>query len=151
MPSLIHKRPDGTEKSLSFGTKPLIVGRLAESELQVRDSFISRVHCGISYTNSQFILKDLGSTNGTYRNGARVFECNLATGDKIQVGNTTLVFEIDATSGNGVLRQVPQMIAPPRTFGSAVPIPPGQKQSTNAVGAAAKPPGPPPSPGVAAG
>ena len=88
MPLLIHKRPDGTDKNLTFGDKPLIVGRLPESEISVRDSFISRVHCGISHANSQFTLKDLGSTNGTYRNGARVFECSLATGDKIQVGNT---------------------------------------------------------------
>src|ERR1039458_2746876 len=73
MPLLIHKRPDGTEKSLEFASKPLIVGRLPESEISVRDAFISRVHCGISHVNGQFTLKDLGSTNGTYRNGARAF------------------------------------------------------------------------------
>ena len=89
MPSLIHKRPDGTDKTLEFSNKPLIVGRLPESEISVRDAFISRVHCGISFASNQFTLKDLGSTNGTYRNGARVFECSLSTGDKIQVGNTT--------------------------------------------------------------
>ncbi len=90
MPLLIHKKPDGTEKTLEFTNKPLIVGRLPESEISVRDSFISRVHCGFTFANSQFSLKDLGSTNGTYRNGARVFECALSSGDKIQVGNTTL-------------------------------------------------------------
>jgi len=114
MPSLIHKRPDGTERVLEFQDKPLVVGRLAESEIPVRDSFISRVHFGISFTNEQFILKDLGSTNGTYRNGARVFECTLASGDKIQAGNATLVFEIDAESGNGIIQQVQQMSAPLR-------------------------------------
>src|SRR6202163_2571626 len=107
MPLLIHKRPDGTEKSLEFASKPLIVGRLPESEISVRDAFISRVHCGISFINNQFTLKDLGSTNGTYRNGARVFECSLATGDKIQVGNTTLVFDVDPKNGNALLRQIP--------------------------------------------
>jgi pSer/pThr/pTyr-binding forkhead associated (FHA) protein len=115
MPQLIHKRPDNTEKSVALSEKPLVIGRLSESDIQVRDSFISRVHCGISWTNAQFTLKDLGSTNGTYRNGARVFECPLASGDKIQVGNTTLVFEISAADGNGVLRQVPQMTAPLRS------------------------------------
>ncbi len=142
MPSLIHKRPDGTEKTLEFGSKPLIVGRLAESEIQVRDTFISRVHCGVNYANSQFILKDLGSTNGTYRNGARVFECNLTSGDKIQVGNTTLVFEVDSGSGNGILRQVPQMIAPPRTMGTPAPLQSTAKQATLEVGSRVKPTGP---------
>ena len=123
MPALIHKRPDGTEKKLELGDKPLIIGRLSESEIQVKDSFISRVHAGIGYANSAFTLKDLGSTNGTYRNGARVFECNLATGDKIQVGNASLVFEIDA-SGDGVLRQVPHMTTAPRPTIAPPPPPP---------------------------
>lgn len=114
MPALIHKQTDGTQKRCEFGSKPLIIGRLPESEIQVRDTFISRVHAGISYANNAFILKDLGSTNGTYRNGARVYECNLATGDKIQVGNATLIFEIDGPSGDGLLRQVPAGATAPR-------------------------------------
>ena len=142
MPLLIHKRPDGTEKTLEFSNKPLIVGRLPESEISVRDSFISRVHCGFTFANDQFSLKDLGSTNGTYRNGARVFECALSSGDKIQVGNTTLVFEVDSGSGNGILRQVPQMIAPPRTMGTPAPLQSTAKQATLEVGSRVKPTGP---------
>jgi len=112
MPLLIHKLPEGTEKRIEFGSKPLIIGRLAGSDIQVHDAFISRVHCGIGYANNQFTIKDLGSTNGTYRNGARVFEGNLSSGDKIQVGNTTLIFEIDSATGNASIRQIPQMGAP---------------------------------------
>lgn len=119
MPQLIHKKPDGSDRKLEFGSKPLIVGRVPESDLPVRDSFVSRVHCGISFAGKQFMLKDLGSTNGTYRNGARIFECALASGDKIQVGNTTLVFEID-TTGNAALRQVPQMPGLPTASSAAV-------------------------------
>ena len=105
MPSLIHKKNDGTTRTLEFGTKPLIVGRLNESDIPVADSFVSRVHCGFIYAKSQFTLKDLGSTNGTYRNGARVYECGLQTGDRIQVGNATLLFEIDTASGNATVSQ----------------------------------------------
>ena len=72
-PALTHKFLDGTEKVLPVGAKPIIIGRLPESEIQVHDAFISRVHAGISYSNQQYVLKDFGSTNGTYRNGARVF------------------------------------------------------------------------------
>jgi pSer/pThr/pTyr-binding forkhead associated (FHA) protein len=124
MPQLIHRRPDSTEKSIFLSGKPIVVGRLPESDIQVRDSFISRVHCGISWTNNQFTLKDLGSTNGTYRNGARVFECPLASGDKIQVGNTTLLFEVGTADGNAILRQVPTTATAPRTLG-ALPVAPG--------------------------
>jgi pSer/pThr/pTyr-binding forkhead associated (FHA) protein len=121
MPSLIHKQPDGTERVLAIGAKPLIIGRLVESEIQIRDSFISRVHAGIGYVNNQFTLKDFGSANGTYRNGARVFECPLASGDRIQVGNTTLLFEIESLAGNGILRHAPQMVQPSRTVGVVAP------------------------------
>ena len=114
MAALIHKRADGTQKPCELSGKPLIIGRLPESEIQVRDAFISRVHASISYVNNTFVLKDLGSTNGTYRNGARVYECNLTTGDKIQVGNAALMFELDPVSGNGLLRQVPVLSTAPR-------------------------------------
>lgn len=143
MPSLTHKKPDGTERKLEFGSKPLIIGRLPESEISVRDSFISRVHCGISFTNGQFNLKDFGSTNGTYRNGARVFECTLATGDKIQVGNTTLVFEIDPAGKDAILRQIPQMVAPAPLPPGAAPPKPELKQGTILVKDAAQSPPPP--------
>jgi pSer/pThr/pTyr-binding forkhead associated (FHA) protein len=136
MPLLIHKKPDSSEHKLEFSGKPLVIGRVAESDITVKDSFVSRVHCGVSYANNQFTLKDLGSTNGTYRNGARVFECVLHTGDKIQVGNTTLIFEVDQAGGDGVLREVPQMASQARmSITQNLPQPP----SANPV-----PPVPPP-------
>ena len=133
MPGLIHKQIDGSEKRLDFGSKPLIIGRLPESELQVRDAFISRVHAGISHANGNFVLKDLGSTNGTYRNGARVYECNLANGDRIQVGNASLLFEIESGSGDGILRQVPPTTAPRQVISPPVQPglpPPGELKTT---------------------
>ena len=114
MPAVIHKRTDGTQKPCALGEKPLILGRLPESEIQVRDVFISRRHASINHVNNEFVLKDLGSTNGTYRNGVRIYECNLSSGDKIQIGNAALVFEIDPATGNGVLRQVPPVSTAPR-------------------------------------
>lgn len=132
MPALVYKQIDGSEKRLDFGSKPLILGRLPESEIQVREAFISRVHAGISYANSAFVLKDLGSTNGTYRNGARVYECNLAAGDKIQIGNASLLFEIDSASGDGLLRQVPASTAPRQVITPAAQpgLPPASELKT---------------------
>ena len=129
MPSLTHKRPDGTDRTLEITDKPLIIGRVPESDIVVKDSFVSRVHCGVGYSESAFTLKDLGSTNGTYRNGARVFQCALVSGDKVQVGNTTLVFETQAGTQLGLLRQVPQMVAPAGRVAGMMPRP-SEKQLT---------------------
>jgi pSer/pThr/pTyr-binding forkhead associated (FHA) protein len=127
MPALVHQRPDGSTRTLEFTAatngvaKPLIIGRLSASDITVHDTFVSRVHCGINFTSGQFILKDLGSANGTYRNGARVYEAPLEPGDKIQMGNTTLVFELETGTDNAILRQIPHMVAPPESVSSAVP------------------------------
>lgn len=143
MASLTHKRPDGSDRTLEIGSKPLIIGRLPESDIMVRDSFVSRVHCGVGFSGDRYTLKDLGSTNGTYRNGARVFECFLSAGDKIQVGNTTLLFEMESATGGAVLRQIPQMVAPPRTVASDVVPRPDAKQMTSPVVSSGGPPKPP--------
>jgi len=120
MAALIHKRADGTQKLCEISDKPLIIGRLPESDIHVRDTFISRSHASIIYINKTFVIKDLTSANGTYRNGVRVYECNLATGDKIQLGNAVLVFEIDSATGNAILRQVSAPSAAARqSFASA--------------------------------
>jgi pSer/pThr/pTyr-binding forkhead associated (FHA) protein len=127
MAALVHRRPDGSTRTLEFAAatngvaKPLIMGRLSASDIPVHDAFVSRVHCGVSFVNEQFVLKDLGSANGTYRNGARVYEAPLEPGDKIQIGNTTLVFELETGTGNAILRQIPHMVAPPESVSSAVP------------------------------
>lgn len=131
MSALVHKQTDGTQKRCEFAGRPLKIGRLADSEIQVRDTFISRVHAEINFVNNAFVLKDLSSTNGTYRNGARVYECSLASGDRIQVGNATLLFEIDATTGDGLLRQVPAAVPGPRqvVVPAAVAMDDGQRPS----------------------
>jgi pSer/pThr/pTyr-binding forkhead associated (FHA) protein len=45
------------------------------------------------------VLTDLGSTNGTRVNGHRVTEVVLGAGDRIQVGDTTIVVGTDAGGG----------------------------------------------------
>ena len=105
MPALVHQRPDGSTRTLEFAAatsgvaKPLIIGRLSASDIMVRDTFVSRVHCGISFTNGQFILKDLGSANGTYRNGDDIGigeTSPVVHGDVLRFGDSTFkVFLLD--------------------------------------------------------
>jgi len=104
MASLLYQRADGTERVLEVGEEPLVIGRLDDCAIPIHDTFISRVHCGIAYHDHQFRLKDLSSSNGTYCSGTRIFECTLSPSDRIQLGNTTLVFEI--AKGRAVLRQL---------------------------------------------
>jgi two-component system cell cycle response regulator len=73
-----------------------VLGRSAEAALQIEDDGISRKHAKVALgPDGKFQVVDLGSTNGTYLNGARTSVAPLADGDKIQIGtNTVLKFSL---------------------------------------------------------
>jgi two-component system, cell cycle response regulator len=69
-----------------------LMGRAADTQLQVEDDGISRKHCKLSAApNGSHQLVDLGSTNGTYLNGVKINVATLQDGDKIQIGANTVV------------------------------------------------------------
>jgi diguanylate cyclase (GGDEF)-like protein len=68
-----------------------IIGRGTQADIHVVDDGISRRHAEILHRGDQTIIRDLGSTNGTFCNGDRVTELALSDGDKIQVGSTTIL------------------------------------------------------------
>jgi len=73
---------------------PVVIGRLPECGVVLSDPNVSRRHAEVLRVNDAFLVRDLGSTNGTKLNGAGIRESYLATGDNITVGSTTLVFEM---------------------------------------------------------
>jgi signal transduction histidine kinase len=69
-----------------------LIGRESRA-LPMSDNTVSRRHCELVPHDGQWILKDLGSSNGTYVNGLRVDNTYaLKLGDQIRVGKTLLVF-----------------------------------------------------------
>ena len=71
----------------------LTIGRLPESNIVLADPNVSRAHAEIRPRGVGYVVVDLGSTNGTRVNGARVSEQQLADGDEIAFGNTRMRFE----------------------------------------------------------
>lgn len=67
-----------------------ILGRAQDSTIAVEDNRISRHHISITLQHGETVLKDLGSTNGTFVNGKRVQSTILKDGDKIQLSSTTV-------------------------------------------------------------
>jgi adenylate cyclase len=73
---------------------PSTLGRHPDNTIQLLDRIVSKNHCHIDLVDGTFVLKDLGSLNGTYVNGQRVVgEKKLESGDEISLGSTRLVFE----------------------------------------------------------
>ena len=84
---------------------PALVGRESRS-LPLSDNTVSRRHCELLPIDGEWIVRDLGSSNGTYLNGGRVMASSpLKIGDQIRVGRTLMVFGAQpgitrASSGN---------------------------------------------------
>jgi signal transduction histidine kinase/pSer/pThr/pTyr-binding forkhead associated (FHA) protein len=69
-----------------------LIGRGSE-QLPLTDNTVSRRHAELHPRDGNWILKDLGSSNGTYVNGIRVDNTyELKLGDQIRVGRSLLVF-----------------------------------------------------------
>jgi hypothetical protein len=71
------------------------IGRHSDCTIVLGDPNASRHHAEIRPTGTGFVIVDLGSTNGTQVNGARVVEHVLVGGDVIAFGSTVFRFEQD--------------------------------------------------------
>jgi hypothetical protein len=67
-----------------------VVGRAPEADLFLDDDKVSRKHAQFSAVGDRLSVKDLGSTNGTFVNGARISECALERGDRILIGTSIM-------------------------------------------------------------
>ena len=74
---------------LSSGSVSL--GRSNDVTIPINDLGISRLHAAIDYKNGHALLRDMGSTNGTYLNGQKVQSSELQDGDKIQISSSTIL------------------------------------------------------------
>ena len=70
------------------------IGRSEEAEIVLLDPSVSRAHAIVEIKRGAAIVRDLGSTNGTFVNGRRVEREGLRDGDELRFGNTRLRFEI---------------------------------------------------------
>ena len=68
------------------------MGRAPRADFVVDAALVSRIHCRLTLSDAnQLQLEDLGSTNGTFVNGAKVVKTELSDGDKIKVGRVEFV------------------------------------------------------------
>ena len=94
MLTLILLSPDSNRKPRTFhldGDRPEVLGRHGKT-VRLSDSRISREHAEVSVQNGVWVIRDLGSSNGTWVNGERISTlCELEEGDRLQIGRLTLI------------------------------------------------------------
>ena len=97
---LVVYGPEGGSKIVSLAGGSISLGRAASNDLSYPDdSGLSRQHFIIERVGSDFVLKDLGSKNGTYLRGNRIAGSEALTdGDVIRVGPATLTVRVVSES-----------------------------------------------------
>ncbi|HEX3053612.1 MAG TPA: FHA domain-containing protein [Aggregatilineaceae bacterium] len=74
----------------------ILVGRSTQCDVQVYDPKVSRRHFQIRFANGGFFLQDQQSSRGTRVNGERVMARRLNDGDRIELGDSSLIFHLEA-------------------------------------------------------
>jgi DNA-binding NtrC family response regulator len=79
-------------KAFGIDAKVVTIGSQDDNHCVLNDPTISRHHAVIEETGEGYVLRDLGSTNGTFLNGILIREAYLEYGSIIDLGNTQLQF-----------------------------------------------------------
>ena len=97
----------------------LIVGRRESADIVLRFPNVSGRHCELCVVDGYWVVKDLGSSNGTKVNGVRVSEQRLEPGDKLSVAKHD--FEIAYQPARlGAVAQPSEPSAPTSLFGRSL-------------------------------
>jgi PAS domain S-box-containing protein len=91
---------------IPIGQDILRIGRDRACEVPLDDEAASRIHSEIVRRGGQFLLRDLRSTNGTFLNDAKVTESPLQNGDRIGVGDTVLLLQLEQAAD----KDAPQVV-----------------------------------------
>lgn len=70
----------------------VFIGRDPNCDIHLTESAVSRRHCVIKNVGQDYQVVDLESSNGTFVDGEKVQECVLSHGQRIRVGDTTILF-----------------------------------------------------------
>lgn len=76
----------GEEHTRSLGADKVGIGREEDNEIVLENPYISRYHAEIISEGSRHLIRDLGSSSGTFVNGERITQRRLKGGDCIRLG-----------------------------------------------------------------
>ncbi len=92
-----------------------LIGRQVDNQIVLSSSRVSKRHCAIVVHSGEIYLRDEGSTNGTFVNGALTRQQTLRSGDKLGVGEFVLEF-VKSHSAQPVVRDAGGGLAVPGGF-----------------------------------
>ena len=96
---LVVKRGPNAGSKFMLDADVTRAGRHPESDIFLDDITVSRRHAEFARRERGYLVRDVGSLNGTYLNRERIEEAELASGDEVQIGKFKLVYLAGAAEG----------------------------------------------------
>src|SRR5262245_58941299 len=124
MPLVTFQVLEGIDKGRIFREMPtpVTIGREEGNMLRLNDERVSRFHAKVQFDNSEIILTDLESTNGTRVNGNVVQIRRLRPGDRIGIGRSLLLFGSEQEIRDR-MEQLSSLSTPPPGGAAIAPMP----------------------------
>jgi hypothetical protein len=79
---------------LRFARPLITLGRELDNDAVIEDTRVSRHHAQLLFQHGRYILRDLGSTNGTFVNAQPIQSMMLASGDRLSLGGVEVQFTV---------------------------------------------------------
>jgi len=115
--TLVFVSADGQTQEVPLSPRRYVIGRQTDCQLRVPERAVSREHAELVFDGDSLMIRDLGSSNGTYLNKHRIDQKLLEAGDVLGIGSVAIVVKIDGS---------PPVIDAEAARASAVPSePPG--------------------------
>lgn len=88
-----NKKNGSLLRAFALGdSSEVLVGRDDSCDVKIRAKSVSREHCAIEREGDDFILRDLGSSGGTFHGEEKVDRIQLSDGMEITIGPAVLKF-----------------------------------------------------------
>lgn len=124
---------DGSEKERSFDFKgeAMYIGRSPDNDIQIKDITVSRRHLKITKKEGRYIIKDLGSKNGTYVDGNYIkpdLDIELKKSAPIVIGMSVICIGKECLDSVATLKDYLDLT---RTVGGGIVTPAQKRKMSN--------------------
>lgn len=89
-PHLIVLYPQNMFKQIPLQKGTVVLGRGQDANIKLDDELVSRKHCSLTFDGTFVTVQDLGSTNGTFVDGAPINTFKLEEHNRLQIGKHIL-------------------------------------------------------------
>jgi len=92
---LVMFRANGERRDLPLNAGRTLIGRRNDCDIRIPLTEVSRHHTELRIDGGKVLVKDLGSSNGTFINNKRVQSATLAPGDHVIIGPVVFTLQIN--------------------------------------------------------